>query len=338
MQQVRNIEQAARQIHSATASWQAVQDDASKAVAAARELQDRMTAEGQSFQDFLQRANDSERTHLRLEVEKLRRAEGEWLQVLVRVLDQVWALYQAAVRSGKINLVEQLSHFQRACRDAAQRVGLVPFTAHNGDVLDPELHQLANAGDENRADAPIAETVATGFRYQGQIVRKALVLLQTAEAAEPPAPAPVDAGVEPAAESGPAEEAVEPAPESEFRPEPEPAAEGGYTDPAFEVAPEPATAPEPDRPEAWAGSAESEGDPFGGESESIEPRDPASAPEGDAAEEAPGLAEDEEFIRAAAQPVEMDLWQDSDRSDQPVSEGSEEETDPNRDRDEPRAG
>ena len=41
-----------------------------------------MTAEARAFQQFLDKANDTERNHLRLEVEKLRRAEGDWLQVL----------------------------------------------------------------------------------------------------------------------------------------------------------------------------------------------------------------------------------------------------------------
>ena len=58
---------------------------------------------------------------VRLEVEKLRRAEGEWLQVLVRVLDHVYALHLGALRSGQPNLIEQLSNFQNACRDAARR-------------------------------------------------------------------------------------------------------------------------------------------------------------------------------------------------------------------------
>lgn len=177
LQQLKNIEHIGRQIHSATASWQAVQDDAAKAVAAASGLQERMATEAQAFQEFLSRAQDTERAHLRLEVEKLRRGEGEWLQALVRVLDHIWALHQAAVRSGKVNLVEQLSLFQRACRDAAQRVGLVPFMAPNGERFDAELHQPVEGTEVDLSSAHVRETVATGFRFQGQMVRKALVVL-----------------------------------------------------------------------------------------------------------------------------------------------------------------
>lgn len=342
MQQVRNIEQAARQIHSATASWQAVQDDASKAVAAAKETQEQMTAEVRSFQDFLQRANDSERTHLRLEVDKLRRAEGEWLQVLVRVLDHVWALYQAAVKSGKINLVEQLSHFQRACRDAAQRVGLVPFTAHNGDSLDPELHQLANPDDQQRTQVPIAETVATGYRYQGQIVRKAVVLLL------PPEPAEKSPAL-PAAEAFPESEAEpqpwppsgpepEPRPEPQPWPSPEPEPEpqpwpppGPEPEPRPEPQPWPSPAPEPEpepQPEPWPEptaddtparrlEAESSGEwreandaqegVVGVESEPGEPAGPDERPVSVAAEGATA-AREEKTDAEKERPMEMEFW------------------------------
>ena len=48
-----------------------------------------MTGEVQALTEFMKRANDSERATLRLEVEKLRRWESEWLQVAVQMLDHV---------------------------------------------------------------------------------------------------------------------------------------------------------------------------------------------------------------------------------------------------------
>ena len=188
LQQIRNIEQVGRQVASATASWQAVQDDAGKAVEAARGLQEQLSAEARGFQEFLTKANDAERAHLRLEVEKLRRAEMDWLQVLVRLLDHVWALYQAAVRSGKVTLVEQVSHFQRACRDAALRVGLVPFVAKAGEPLDPNLHLPVRPIPPDMTEPKVVETVATGYRFQGQLVRKVLVAVAPVEKPEPEKP------------------------------------------------------------------------------------------------------------------------------------------------------
>jgi molecular chaperone GrpE (heat shock protein) len=174
--QVHNIEGIARQIASATSCWQAIQDDARKSVDASREITDSMTAEARAFQQFLEKANDTERAHLRLEVEKLRRAEADWLQVLIRMLDHVYALFLAALRSGQPGLIEQLAGFQRACREVALKVGLVPFEAQAGEPFDKQRHQTGSG--EVAEDGRVGETLATGFRFQGQQVRKALVSLQ----------------------------------------------------------------------------------------------------------------------------------------------------------------
>jgi molecular chaperone GrpE (heat shock protein) len=175
--QVHNIEGIARQISSATSCWQAIQDDARKSVDDSREITDTMTAEARAFQQFLDKANDTERNHLRLEVEKLRRAEADWLQVLIRVLDHVYALHQAAVRSGQPGLIEQLTGFQRACREVALRVGLVPFEAQREERFDKQRHQTTVEG-ELEEGSRVADTLASGYRFQGQQIRKALVSVQ----------------------------------------------------------------------------------------------------------------------------------------------------------------
>ena len=150
-----------------------------------------MTAEQSSFRAFLEKAGDIERTHLRLEVEKLRRTEAEWLQVLVRILDHVYALYVAAVRSGQPGIIEQLGHFQAACRDTARRLGLVPVVAEPGTPFDPKVQQLADANTVIPEPALVAETLATGYAFQGQMVRPVLVSLQGL------VPPPVEANVVP---------------------------------------------------------------------------------------------------------------------------------------------
>jgi hypothetical protein len=176
--QVHKIETVGRQIASATASWQAVQDDATKAVEAARQINESMTAEAHAFQSFLEKANDSERQHLRLEVDKLRRAEGDWLRVLMRILDHVYALSQAAVRSGQPTLIEQLTSFQHACRDAALRVGLVAVEANPGDPFEAQLQQWDQDDVTPPEDMIVTATLATGFRFQGQTLRRVLVSLE----------------------------------------------------------------------------------------------------------------------------------------------------------------
>ncbi len=196
--QIGKVEQAAEQIRLATSLWQGVQDQSGRTVVAAKEIAGRMTEEAKAFAEFMQKANDTEKATLRLEVEKLRRSEGDWLQVLVRILDHTFALNQAAARSGQRNVIEQLGHFQNVCRDVTRRIGLVPFEVAPGEPFDAEKHQLIQADGEAPASAHVAETVATGFTYQGQPLRRPLVRLQTEGQTSSP-------GEDPSAASAPAQ-------------------------------------------------------------------------------------------------------------------------------------
>jgi molecular chaperone GrpE (heat shock protein) len=176
--QIKNLEMIAEQIAGATARWQSVQEVADRVAGTSRAIAERMSAEAKAFTDFMQRANDSEKATLRLEADKLRRAEGDWVHVLVRMLDHVYALHLGATRSGQPNLIAQLDQFQHACRDAARRIGLSPFTANPAEAFDPQRHQLLDGEEVSPDGATIAETLATGYTFQGRLLRPALVRLQ----------------------------------------------------------------------------------------------------------------------------------------------------------------
>ena len=157
-EKIQNLETVAAQISGATKQWETAQEQADKTAATAKEISDRMAAEARDFAEFMQKINDTEKATLRLEAEKLHRAEAEWLQIVVRILDHVFALNAGAARSGQKHLIEQLSHFQNACRDSARRVGLVPFVADIAEPFDPQRHQWAD-GDASPAGATVAETI-----------------------------------------------------------------------------------------------------------------------------------------------------------------------------------
>jgi molecular chaperone GrpE (heat shock protein) len=184
VEQLRKLEALASQINGATGQWQTVHEHAGKVAALAQGIADRMGAEAKAFSQFVERANDGERATLRLEVEKLRRAENEWLQVLVRILDHVHALHAGALRSGQPNLSEQLGHFQNACREAARRVGLTPFAASPAEPFDSSRHQLADGTKPPQNAGLVAETVATGYTFQGRMLRLALVRMDNNGSAE----------------------------------------------------------------------------------------------------------------------------------------------------------
>jgi molecular chaperone GrpE len=175
--QIQHLETIAAQISGATGRWQEAHECAERTAAGARDIAERMGGQIKEFTEFMQRANDSEKATLRLEVEKLRRAEGDWLQVLVRLLDHVHALHQAALRSGQPTVAEQIGHFQNACRDAARRVGLVPFVAAEAEPFDAQRHQAIGDGGTPPPDATVAETLAPGYTFQGRMLRPTLVRL-----------------------------------------------------------------------------------------------------------------------------------------------------------------
>jgi molecular chaperone GrpE (heat shock protein) len=176
-EKIQNLEKLAAQINAATNEWTNAQTQAEKTAAGAKEISDKMAGEVREFSEFMQKMNDSEKGALRLEIEKLRRGEAEWLQVLVRILDHVFVLHAAAARSGQPKLAEQISNFQNACRDATRRIGLVPFSAEPDEPFNAERHQIVGEEGKPPADAVVAETVGAGFTFQGRLLRPALVRL-----------------------------------------------------------------------------------------------------------------------------------------------------------------
>jgi molecular chaperone GrpE (heat shock protein) len=175
--QIQKLDQLAAQISGATSQWLDLQNNTAQAAASAKQVADQISAEARALTEFMQRAGETEKAHLRLEGEKLRRSEGERLQIIVHLLDRVFALFQAAQQSGQPALIEQIGHFQKDCREAVRRIGLAPGVVQAGEAYDPKLHQLPE--NISAADnAKVAGTLATGYMYQGQLLRKPLVALE----------------------------------------------------------------------------------------------------------------------------------------------------------------
>ena len=191
-EKIQNLEKLAAQISSATNEWTNAQVQAEKTSTGAKEIADRMAEEIRLFSEFMKKMNDSEKTALRLEVEKMRRGELEWLQVLVTILDHTFALHTAAMRSGDVKFAAPITTFQNACRDTARRLGLTPFAAEPNEPFDAERHQVAGSKETPPAGATVAETIGSGYTFQGRLLRPALVRLRDGNApaeTQPPKPA-----------------------------------------------------------------------------------------------------------------------------------------------------
>jgi molecular chaperone GrpE (heat shock protein) len=181
-----NLETLSAQIGSATSHWaiiqETVQTEAGKTTAAAKQIADKMAGEARQFSEFMQKMNDSEKATLRLEVEKLHRSEAEWVQVLVRILDHVFALHTAAARTGDAKFIEPITNFQNTCLGTVRRIGLTPFIAAPDEKFDATRHQVTGSKEKPPQGAVIAETVGIGYTFQGKPLRPALVRVREAGA------------------------------------------------------------------------------------------------------------------------------------------------------------
>lgn len=183
LEQIKTVEKVADLIRQSNAQWQGVQEASARTVTSAREITERMKMEADEFMKFISNAHDQERAGLRLEVEKLRRMEGDWIKVAVQMLDHVFALTRAAERSGQPQLIKQLNQFQGACRDVARRMGLSTFVPSSGEPFDARGHQLPNPQMVAKEGDRVQDVLACGFTYQGQLLRRALVMLEGEQSA-----------------------------------------------------------------------------------------------------------------------------------------------------------
>jgi molecular chaperone GrpE (heat shock protein) len=177
MAQLQKLDQLASQISGATNQWLELHSHTAKTAESAKEVAAGMSDEVKAFTEFLQKAGEAEKAQLRLEVEKLRRAEGERLQIIVHLLDRIFALFQAARHSGQPALAEQIGNFQKDCHEAVRRIGLLQLTVPAGENFDPKLHQLPETMSPAE-NASVADTLAAGYTYQGKLLRRPLVALQ----------------------------------------------------------------------------------------------------------------------------------------------------------------
>ncbi len=186
---IKELDHVSNAIAQGVSEWQRLQQGATQTVTAAEHIAERMTTEARNFGETMGRLNETEKSHLRLEVEKLRRSEGDWLGVLVRLMDHIHALHQAGVRSGQRNVIEQLTSFQNACRDTARRIGLLALVPEAGRPFDPMVHQLFDQTTPP-AGSVVGDIIAPGYTFQGQQIRLPVVTLQETKS---PAPAKEDA-------------------------------------------------------------------------------------------------------------------------------------------------
>ena len=183
---IQGLDKVTSSIASAILEWQHLQQSSTQVVTAAQHIAEQMTDEARRFGELMSKLHENEKNHLRLEVEKLRRAEGDWLGVTVRMLDHVHALHCAGLRSGQRNVIEQLTSFQNACRDTARRLGVLPVLPEAGVPFDVERHQMLE-GAKPAPGALVGDILAPGYTFQGQVIRLPVVAVREVKEEKPKA-------------------------------------------------------------------------------------------------------------------------------------------------------
>ena len=181
VEKISSLEALTKQVENATEQWLHVEDRANEINTTSKEIAGKINAEAREFTEFLQNANDTEKKHLRLEVDKLNRAQVDWVKVVTGMLDHVFALNQAGRQSGQEKLIRQLDNFQIACRDVARRVGVVTHEPKPDECFDAEKHQLRDPEAEPESGSKIIGIAAQGLTHQGQMLRKTIVVIEGEE-------------------------------------------------------------------------------------------------------------------------------------------------------------
>ncbi|MBC8326687.1 MAG: nucleotide exchange factor GrpE [Verrucomicrobia subdivision 3 bacterium] len=173
--EVNNMETVAAQISEATASWNAVQESSGQTAQLAEEIAAGIAATVKEHHEFMAKAGNDEHATLKLEVEKLRRAEQDWASTLVGQLDLIFRLERSAAASGKEPFMQTMATFQGQCRELAKRVGLVAFEADADAAFDAEHHAVLDNEPKPTDGDKVTETRLPGIRLQGRLIRKPLV-------------------------------------------------------------------------------------------------------------------------------------------------------------------
>lgn len=172
---VRDLTSLTEQVTTARAVWESANQEVEKSIQSAQEVYNRMAEETKAFHQFMADSQNAEVRNLRVEVEKLRKADQTWLELCVHMLDHVYAISSAAEKSDNSAVAQQHVQFRGAMYDIVRRVGLVPFNADEGEAFDERKHQLRDPNQKPDPGMVVAESHATGYTFQGQLLRRALV-------------------------------------------------------------------------------------------------------------------------------------------------------------------
>ncbi len=177
VQRIRTVESLAARIESVTSHWMEIEKKAEHSLDKSEDISREMIEEADSFREFIKNAQSEETQHLRLMVEKLRKAEKDWVHIIMAMMDHSIALRWAAEKSGNANLAAQIGNFHAQLIEITRQIGLLPFEPQPGDSFDSEIHQLMDSESNASEGTSIKSVRSAGYRFRGVVLRRALVIM-----------------------------------------------------------------------------------------------------------------------------------------------------------------
>lgn len=132
----------------------------------------------------LRAAAEAENTRRRMQRElqqRLHQAQAELLSALLPLLNSLERGLQAAQTAPDLEkLQEGLTLLQRQFMQTLQRLGIERIEPEIGSPPDPELHEILSTTPSEAPPNLIVEIVEVGYRFRGQVLRPAQVIVSAA--------------------------------------------------------------------------------------------------------------------------------------------------------------
>lgn len=175
VRRIEDLTKVADRVERAETSWMQAKDSSETIAKNLNETTSLLYEESKAIREFAHQQNDQQKANLRLEVQKLKQWETEWVQAGTIALDHTAALHAAILQLDDAQATRKLNKFQNSIHEIMRRVGLVGFAPRAGAPFDPDANRVHNQSAPPPEGSRIRDVVAMGIRYQGRLVRPAIV-------------------------------------------------------------------------------------------------------------------------------------------------------------------
>ena len=185
VRRIEGLSTVADRVERAESSWLEAKNSSETIAKNLNETTTALYEESKAIREFAHQQNDQQKANLRLEVQKLKQWETEWVQAGTIALDHTAALHAAILQLEDAQATRKLNKFQNSIHEIMRRVGLVGFAPRPGAPFDPDANRAHNQSETPAEGSRILDVVAMGIRYQGRLVRPAIVNVAPPTADEP---------------------------------------------------------------------------------------------------------------------------------------------------------